>query len=85
MTGDEPCAQFQFRASELDLEEPDRYRLRRIHVRAEFTEAGTDVTLKATKDFEVEYTKMKLSSDSTYTKYFKPDLPYIDQVLTYKN
>ena len=83
MTGDEPCAQFRFRASELGLKEIDRYGLIRIQVRAEFTEAGTDVTLEGTKDFEVEYTKMKLSSVSTYSKYFKPGLPYIDQVLRY--
>ena len=55
-------------------------RLAKFQVRGELTEEGTDVTFDASKDFKVEYTKMKLSTENQISKYFKPGLPFVDQV-----
>ncbi|XP_043217950.1 pregnancy zone protein-like isoform X6 [Amphibalanus amphitrite] len=80
VTGDSPCAEFRLSADELGLGGDQYPRIRRYELFAELTEAGTDVTLEATKQFKVEYDRLKLSTDSRYNKYFKPGLPFLDQI-----
>ena len=55
----------------------------RLMVHAELTETGTDSWFQTTKEFYVEHAKAMLTSDFTNSKYFKPGLPFIDQVRTY--
>ena len=84
MTGGADCAEFRFTNEELHLDLQRGRRVGRYQVRAELAEAGTDITSDATKDFEVQYTKMKLTTEDKDSKYFKPGLPFVDQVRALK-
>ena len=79
LTGGADCAEFHFNAHELyldvDGEEMDRYQ-----VRGELTEDGTDITFEASKEFKVEYIKLTLTPINNDNRYFKPGLPFVDQV-----
>ncbi|XP_037082580.1 alpha-2-macroglobulin-like [Pollicipes pollicipes] len=75
-TSGDDCVVFHVRSGDLSF----GFKSRSLEVTAELTEDGTDVTINSTKTFTVEYQKLKLDTENQRSKYFKPGLPFADQI-----